>query len=259
MGSLEWSAALLCLAAAASAAWVLEHVRLVRALRQADAAFAMQDGTVRLLRLSAGDQRNVALTLFGHAQAASPPDQALIALARRLLDMSENVAAQTEAPDIRRILAEEDMALTPALEFAVAQVAAHLGPSRRAWRVDPTLHAIRLLADRRALNQVLVHVLFAAAASTRDGDWIELSAEPGAAEWSLTVQDEGIGIPVAEGDRHPEESRGIGLRLTLARSLMQAHGGSLIVTSTEGVGTRVRLGFPKARVVATSEREAAFS
>ena len=259
MGWFEWSAVLLCLAAAASAAWLLEHVRLVRALRLANMALATQDSTLRLLRLSASDQRNVALTLFGHAQAAVPADMALTALARRLLDMSEDLAAQTESTESPRTLVEEEMALAPALEFAVAQVVAHLGPSRRAWRIAPALQGARIMADRRALNQVLVHVLSGASASTRDGDWIELSAEDGAAEWSLTVQDEGIGVPVAEGDRHPEESRGIGLRLTLARSLMQAHGGSLIVTSTEGVGTMVRLGFPRTRVVRTEEKEAVLS
>ena len=195
----------------------------------------------------------MALTLFGHAQAAIPPDAALTALARRLLDMSEDLAAQTEVPDVQRILVEEDMRLAPALEFAIAQVVAHLGPGSRVWRIDPALQDVRLMADRRALNQVLVNVLSGAAASTRDGDWIELSAEPAQAEWSLTIQDEGIGIPVVEGGRHPEESRGIGLRLTLARSLMQAHGGSLVVTSTEKVGTRVRLGFPVARLVRARE------
>ncbi len=250
---------LLCLAAAVSAAWVLEHVRLVRALRQANEARAVRDTTLRLLRLSAGDQRNVALTLFGHAQTADPVDPALTALARRLLDMSEDLFAQTETPDAPRTLAEEDIALFPVLEFAVAQVVAHLGPSRRAWRIDASLRGVRLNADRRALNQVLVHVLSGAVASTRDGDWIELSSEADPSDWSLIVQDEGIGVPVVEQHRHPEESRGIGLRLTLARSLMQAHGGSLVVTSTERVGTLVRLRFPIARVTATREKDAVLS
>ena len=63
------------------------------------------------------------------------------------------------------------------------------------------------------------------------------------------MQDEGIGLPVAANDQHVEESRGIGLRLTLARSLMQAHSGALTVESAERVGTRVRLSFPARRLV----------
>ena len=132
------------------------------------------------------------------------------------------------------------------VEFAVAQVSAHLGPGRRAWRIDPAFGPARLPADRRALNQVLVSVLTAAAAATRDGDWIELSLRQEAEGAVITVQDEGVGLPVAQHHARQEDSRGIGLRLTLARSLMQAHGGSLTVQSAERVGTRVRLWFPVA-------------
>ena len=96
---------------------------------------------------------------------------------------------------------------------------------------------------------MLVNVLSGAAASTRDGDWIDLCAEVTSSHFAILVQDEGVGLPVAQNDTHPKESRGIGLRLTLARSLMQAHGGSLIVDSVERVGTRVRLELPIERLV----------
>jgi signal transduction histidine kinase len=231
------------------AAWAGMRAIQRRADRKFHAAEAAHEATLRLLRLAASDQRNLALTLFGYAQRRQPADSALTGLARRLLDMSEDLTRQTELPCMPRTLAEEGVPLLPVVEFAMAQVAAHLGPSRRAWRIAPDFAETSLLADRRALHQVLVNVLSGAAASTRDGDWIELSARHSPDEWAITVQDEGIGLPVAQNDAHPEESRGIGLQLTLARSLMQAHGGSLTVESTERVGTRVRLGFPAARVL----------
>ena len=137
----------------------------------------------------------------------------------------------------------------PVILFAAEQVAAYLGPGRRAWRLDPAFTRIRLRADRRALNQVLVNVLSGAAASTRNGDWIDLTAERTADRFTILVQDEGVGLPVARSEAHCREGRGIGLRLTLARSLMQAHGGSLIVDSVERVGTRVRLELPIDRLV----------
>ena len=202
---------------------------------------------MRLLRLSSADQRNLALTLFGPAEA-QPADTRLAALARRVLDMSESLAEQVETPDAPRYLAPEDVPFMPLVRFAVSQVMAHLGPSRRAWRIDPNFERMRLFVDRRALNQVLVHVLSNAVASTRDGDWIEISAESDAGEWSIIVQDEGIGLPTAESGVCQDESRGIGLRLTLARSLMMAHGGKLVVESAVQVGTRVRLALPLACV-----------
>jgi cell cycle sensor histidine kinase DivJ len=240
---------LLCLAALASAIGYRELIRRRDIERQCNTLHVGYESTVRLLRLTASDQRNVALALFGHAQTAEPPDTELAGLARRLLDMSEDLTQQTETPDATRRLQEEEVQLLPVIEFAMAQVAAHLGPGRRTWRLTPDLERVALRADRRAVNQVLVNVLSGAAAATRNGDRIELSTETGTHTWSLIVQDEGIGLPISPSDMHREESRGIGLRLTLARSLMQAHDGTLTVESAERVGTRVRLSFPASRVL----------
>jgi signal transduction histidine kinase len=240
---------LLAVAALSSMVGFRELFRRRSLERAHDTMQSGHEATIRLLRLAASDQRSVALALFGHAQSAQPPDGALSGLARRLLDLSEDLTEQTETPAAPRRLDEEDILLMPVIEFAMAQVAASLGPGRRAWRLGPAIAPVRLRADRRAMNQVLVNVLTGAAAATRHDDWIELSGEPGADGWSLVVQDEGVGLPVAANDVHRTDSRGIGLRLTLARSLMQAHGGTLTVESAERVGTRVRLGFPAERIL----------
>jgi signal transduction histidine kinase len=249
METLDSSALMLALAALASVVGFREVLRRRSLERVYTTMQSGHDTAIRLLRLAATDQRNVALALFGHAQSAQPPDGELTGLARRLLDLSEDLSQQTETPDAPRYLQEEEILLMPVVEFAMAQVAAHLGPGRRAWRLGPALEPIKLFADRRAINQVLVNVLSGAAATTRHGDWIELSGETNPSGWSLVVQDEGIGLPVAANDSHHAQSRGIGLRLTLARSLMQAHGGTLTVESAERIGTRVRLSFPTVRVL----------
>jgi signal transduction histidine kinase len=241
---------LACLAVFVLALLGREVRRRRRAERLAKALHGGYEAVVRLLRLAAGDQRNIALALCGHAQAPGTNDAALAALARRLLDLSENLTEQTEKPDSPRHLREEDVPLVQVIEFAMAQVAAHLGPGHRSWRLAPELRRARLLADRRAMNQVLVNVLSGAAATTRDGDLIELSAEAGPGEWSLVIEDEGVGLPISAQESGRTEGRGIGLRLTLARSLMQAHDGALTVESAERIGTRVRLSFPLRRVLA---------
>ena len=252
-----WHLALPCAAGLAWFVWARERARRRLAERAAADLRQSQETTLRLLRMSTGDQRNLALTLIGHAEALRPADPLLTGLARRLLDMSDTLVEHTEAPDAPRYLDDERLVLLAAVEFALAQVVAHLGPSRRSWRVDPALDGVVLLADRRALNQILLSVLTGAAAATRDGDWIELSAGREEGWLCVVVQDEGTGLPVRQNDAHPEESRGIGLRLTLARSLMQAHGGSLSVQSAECVGTRVSLRFPDSRVVARGPRSLA--
>jgi cell cycle sensor histidine kinase DivJ len=240
---------LICLAALASVVGYRELLRRRDIERQCNSLNLDYQSTVRLLRLTASDQRNVALALFGHAQTTEPPDAELAGLARRLLDMSEDLTQQTETPDATRRLQEEEVGLMSVIEFAMAQVAAHLGPGRRTWRLSSDLEQVKLMADRRAMNQVLVNVLSGAAAATRNGDWIELSCEADETSWSLIVQDEGIGLPLGPNESNRDESRGIGLRLTLARSLMQAHDGTLSVESAERVGTRVRLSFPVERLL----------
>jgi signal transduction histidine kinase len=249
MAPLDSPIILISLAALASAVGYREVLRRRDIERHCTSLNLGYQSTVRLLRLAASDQRNVALALFGHAQTIEPPDAELTGLARRLLDMSEDLTQQTETPDSPRRLQEEEVDLMAVIEFAMAQVAAHLGPGRRTWRLGSGLDQVKLLADRRAMNQVLVNVLSGAAAATRNGDWIELFCEKDDATWSLIVQDEGIGLPLGPNESNRDESRGIGLRLTLARSLMQAHGGTLTVESAERIGTRVRLSFPAGRVI----------
>ncbi len=235
----------MCLAGPLLLAWGRERARRIHADRAAGVCREALASSLRLVRLATNEQRTIALTLFGHAQAGNGDDDpTLTGLARRLMDMSDTLATQTEAPDAKRRLDEEEFDLGPQVHFALEQVAAHLGPGRRTWRIDRAVGDTRLRADRRALNQVLVSVLSGAAAATRDGDWIEVSVQVGDGKICILIEDEGVGLPVAAGG-HPGESRGIGLRLTLARSLMQAHGGALLVESAERVGTRVRLTFPR--------------
>ena len=136
------------------------------------------------------------------------------------------------APEATHVINAAEIPLTPVLEFAVAQIAAGLGPGRRAWRIDSIAEGTVVFADRRALNQILVTVLSSAAASTREGDWIDVGLQTTDHDWQLHVEDEGTGRAVGHGNAADgSENRGLGYGLSLARSLMQAHGGRLEVQS----------------------------
>jgi len=105
---------------------------------------------------------------------------------------------------------------------------------------------------------VLTRVLTNAARFTRHQDWIDITVERQdgkrqEAGLVLVIADEGIGLPAAPppgAAAPPGNSRGVGLGLTLARSLMHAHGGSLQVESHARVGTRVSLTWPADRIAA---------
>lgn len=73
----------------------------------------------------------------------------------------------------------------------------------------------------------------------------------------FTVSDSGIGIPRPVIDRvgtpffnaHPlhEVEQGVGLSLAIARSIITQHGGTMVITSELGKGTRVTIALPLAK------------
>ncbi len=243
----------LCLLAAAIGVALRERLLRQRLARGTQSDREGRAAATRMLRLVAGDMRGVALSLLSHPDG-TPPQATVSGTARRLLDLSEDVLSQMDAPDAPRHLEESWFALRPVLEFALAQVVGQLGPAERAWRIGGELADIELFADQRAMNHVLVLALSNAAASTRNDDWIEMFGEMQGSEWVLAVQDEGIGLLVMKAGGSTHESRGLGLGLALASSLMSAHGGSLKVETVAQVGTRVRLSFPASRMRTGAEK-----
>jgi len=251
-GALAIGVAGVGLAGLLAAALVRERRRGRLLGQRLHASTVREQALVRLAKLTAGDLRGPALGLLGHAEHAPAPLRASLAgVCRLLLDLAEALLDETAAPGTARTLREEAVILGPLLDFVVAQVAAQLGPGRRAWRLGPGLEHVTLMADRRALHQVLLRVLTGAVLATGDGDLIDITASADAATWTLRVEDEGNGLAVARVEGAGLETRGVGLGLALARSLMQAHGGTLVLESTAQVGTRASLRFPPTRIVAS--------
>jgi len=105
---------------------------------------------------------------------------------------------------------------------------------------------LRLDADPMRLEQILVNLLTNAAKYTESGGTIWFTAEHEGHDIIIKVRDTGIGIPpeklpqmfelFAQGDRSFARSEGgLGIGLTLVRSLAEMHGGSVTATS-EGPG-----------------------
>lgn len=115
-------------------------------------------------------------------------------------------------------------------------------------------HSVTVHADPHRLTQVVSNLLNNAAKYTEKGGKIWLSAETKAERLLITVRDTGIGIPI-EMQRQVFEmftqvktrqaDSGLGIGLTLVKSLIELHGGQIEVDS-EGVGkgTTIRLQLP---------------
>lgn len=104
--------------------------------------------------------------------------------------------------------------------------------------------------DPARIREVVSNLLTNALRHTpRDGK-VELSAEPADSGAVVTIRDTGSGIPPDQLDRifdrfhRSPDSPGSGLGLPIARSLVEAHGGTMTATSEVGSGTVVRFTLP---------------
>ncbi|OJY64868.1 MAG: hypothetical protein BGP12_03785 [Rhodospirillales bacterium 70-18] len=232
------------------------------ALAQRDAARVAEATATRLLRLTAHELRGIGMTLHGHADhlaataegpVAAVHAASLAAATAQLLGLADELQDHTMPPAAPRILREEAIELASAAREAIAAAEAMLAPGRRNWRLRPGRAGLALWADRRALRHVLARVLADAVRNTRNEDWIDIAIRPHPEGLEVVVEDEGAGLatpdaPAAALAESAADSRGIGLRLALARGLMEAHGGRLEVQAVARVGSSVSLVFPAARL-----------
>lgn len=248
-------ALVVCVALAARIGRLRRDLGRAQAMR--DAAQGAEQTVTRLLRLASNELRGIGMTLHGHADRLAAPGEAanvgahafgLAASSAQILGLADELQDHT-LPDIgTQSLREELMDPAEALSAAVGATALALEPGRRHWRVIPA-QGVYLWGDRRALRHVLGRVLGDAARNTRQDDIIDLTVQPREDGLCLLIEDEGAGLASPEpGAAAPRDSRGIGLRLALARALMLAHGGRLEVEAAAQVGTRIRLIFPTTRM-----------
>ena len=119
-----------------------------------------------------------------------------------------------------------------------------------------------LLADERALRQILLNLISNAVKFTPGGGHVTLFARrSGAGGMEVGVRDTGVGIDPADLDTVFEafgqgqhdvavREKGTGLGLPIVRGLVEAHGGKMRLSSELGKGTTVTCYFPRERLTA---------
>jgi signal transduction histidine kinase len=119
-------------------------------------------------------------------------------------------------------------------------------------------------ADERRVRQILFNLLANAVGFSPAGETITLAAERTDEAVVFSVTDRGPGIPAEVKDRvfdwfetHSLGSRhrGTGLGLSLVRSFVELHGGSVALDSAVGRGTTVTIRFPLGHAVARTAAE----
>ncbi len=157
------------------------------------------------------------------------------------------------------------IALEPfAFADAVAMSVSMVGAQAEAKNIRVANNAAKatgeLVADRRAVQQILINLLSNAVKFTPDGGAIsvDVAERPGMFEFS--VSDTGIGIPEQDLGKlgrpfmqiENDLTRsfdGTGLGLSLVKGLVELHRGTLSIESAVGEGTTVRVGLPNPRKV----------
>jgi len=118
--------------------------------------------------------------------------------------------------------------------------------------------------DERRLKQALFNLISNAVKFTPPGGAIRLEATRYDDALLLTVADTGVGIPFADQARVFEKfergvrQQGAGLGLSLVKSLIELHGGTVVIESVSGQGTRITCRLPVAQPTTTAPAALAY-
>ena len=178
----------------------------------------------------------------------------LLSLINTVLDMAKIEAGQFE---LHEELIEPGAIIDDAMTFLSLQA------KQRGVDLQESIpsNLPLVLADRRAILQVVLNLLANAVNYTKSGGSVMLTAvitDDGALQ--IVVADSGVGINLDSIDRifEPFQSAdaslsrklgGAGLGLAVSKMLIERHDGTLVLTSAIGKGTTVTVRLPSERVV----------
>jgi CheY-like chemotaxis protein len=192
--------------------------------------------------------------MTGHVVTAS---EHLAALLDDLLDMSQ---VETGRLTIRREPVPVAAVVRDCLRMIAPQAAGH-GIALECGRIP---EGLRVMADQTRLRQILLNLASNAVKYNRPQGRVRLNAEGDRGDGfaQIAVVDTGPGLTHDEISRvflpferlsrpDGDHTEGLGLGLSIAQGLAQAMGGSIVVDSDPGRGTRFVVHLPAAPVLAT--------
>jgi two-component system sensor histidine kinase BaeS len=173
---------------------------------------------------------------------------------------------QRLAQDLREVAMAQEHAL--AMEFDIVDLGEIVSTACIAFyprlaeegvdlHLEPATGLINLTADRIRLQQVLGNILDNAARHTESGGSVTVNVGRASTDAVIRITDTGTGIETgnieqvferfyrADPSRVATDGSGSGLGLTIARAIVEAHGGSLVAASKGlGHGTTLTLTLP---------------
>ncbi|MGA9201120.1 MAG: PAS-domain containing protein [Pseudolabrys sp.] len=175
---------------------------------------------------------------------------ALLALINSILDL-----ATIDAGAMTLNLGDVD--IRNSMEAAAEGVQDRLVKNRISLDIRAPANIGSFVADERRLRQILFNLLSNAVGFSPEGETVTLVAERHPDAVYFRVTDRGPGIPPEamdkvfdwfETDSMGSQHRGPGLGLSLVRSFVELHGGTVTIDSASGQGTTVTCAFPVAQI-----------
>ncbi len=116
-------------------------------------------------------------------------------------------------------------------------------------RVVAPLNLPPLKADREYLRQTLLNLILNGLQAMPEGGTLTLEANNSKGNFLISVTDTGIGIAPENLPRifdpyFTTKAKGSGLGLSIARRIVEAHGGTITVSSEPGRGCRFQISLP---------------
>lgn len=153
------------------------------------------------------------------------------------------------------------------LEFTTVEVAPLLETEIAKWQklnpdraytlaVDPQVDNVSVLVDKPRIQQVVSILLDNATKYSEEGKSVDVNASCAAGLITVSVSDSGGGISAAEVEniferfvRFSKHNQGLGLGLSIAKAIVEAHGGQIVVESVQGQGSCFSFTLPAERLV----------
>ncbi|WP_314095316.1 ATP-binding protein [Microbacterium foliorum] len=175
--------------------------------------------------------------------------------AQRLLNLVGDLLFTAQVDSGRFPLERRDTDVVDLVRVAVASSGPHAHREGIEITAEVPDAPVWISVDSGRIGQALDNLLSNAIKFTGDGGRVTASVREIDGHVELSVRDTGVGIPEDEQGmlftrffRASTATRnavpGVGLGLTITRAIVLAHGGSMEVTSREGVGTEFRMLLP---------------
>ena len=197
------------------------------------------------------------LELFG--KFGDPRQKEYVTLVRdsghHLLDVVNSILDVSKIESGAYSILPEPFVLADAIEMCRSMMAGQAEAKSIRLTVSDASSVGEIVADRRAVQQILINLVSNAIKFTPAGGEVSIRATRTGSFAKLAVIDNGIGIAEQDLARigepftqvHNDYTRqfdGAGLGLSLVKGLVNLHGGSMAIESAPGQGTTATIGLP---------------